>query len=172
MEEIGTVQPKYFGGFRSTLQWRKIELQTSFVYAIGQSMRQFDGSNFSYRTEGSTSEMYGPRRNVLQSTVNRWRVPGDITDYPRFTTGESNYFIMNTDNRFQRADYLAFRDLVLNYTLDKDPIKRFGLQYMRIGFQVDNLAVFSKFRSTDVTTGSAFGYPRTRNFLFNLQLTF
>lgn len=172
MEEIGTVQPKYFGGFRSTLQWRKIELQTSFVYAIGHSMRQFDGSNFSYRTEGSTSEMYGPRRNVLQSTVNRWRVPGDITDYPRFTTGASNYFMMNTDNRFQRADYLAFRDLVINYTLDKAHSKRFGLLYMRLGFQVDNLAVFSKFKSTDVTTGSAFGYPRTRNFLFNIQLTF
>ncbi len=175
MTKIGQSQPDYYGGFTSTWQWKNFELRAGFSYMAGHTIRSFDGRNFIFagnNNPNSTSELYGLRVNVLRETANRWRVPGDETDVPRFTKGTSLYFKMNSSDRFQKGDYLHMRDLSLNYYLHGRIIERIGMEYVRIGIQVDNLATFTKAHSTDITTGNAFGYPRTRKYLLNLQLTF
>ena len=171
--QIGNTQPTYHGGFATTFAFKQWEFRASFSYVTGKHLRTFDGRNFNYTSYGTTSEMYGARINVLKGTVNRWRVPGDETDYPRFTKGTSGYFVMNTDDRFQRADYLSLNDASFTYTIRGGYLnKNLGIKYLKVGAIANNVAVWSKFRSTDIRSGNAFGYPRTRQYALNLQLSF
>ncbi|MGN5953342.1 SusC/RagA family TonB-linked outer membrane protein [Sphingobacterium lactis] len=172
LTQIGNTQPTFHGGFATTVGWKDLEFRASFSYVTGKYLRTFDGRNFNYATYGTTSEIYGPRINQLKETANRWRIPGDITNIPVISKGTSRYFMMNSDDRFQNADYLSINDVSLSYTLRKPLIEKYGLSYVRFGFIANNVAIFSKFRSTDIRSGSAFGYPRTRKYALNLQISF
>ena len=83
-----------------------------------------------------------------------------------------NYDGMMTDDKYEKADYLAFRDLTVSYDLRGDWFKYIGLSRCRVGLQVSNVFVFTKYSGLDVTTGGAFNYPLPRTYMFNLSLGF
>ena len=79
---------------------------------------------------------------------------------------------MLTDDKFEDADFLAFRDLTVSYDLQGDWFKYIGLTRFRVGLQVSNVFVFTKYSGLDVTTGKPFNYPLPRTYMFNLSLGF
>lgn len=170
--EIGNEQPQYHGGFSTTFGWKSLELRASFSYIAGQTIRTFDSRNFVYSTTGSNSEIYGPQFNVLKTAIERWQVPGDQTDVPAITKNASRYVMMFTDDRFQRSDYLSLNDISLSYSFPTEITKKLGVKFLKAGFIANNIHVFTKFRSTDIRSGNAFGYPRARKYAFNLQFSF
>lgn len=172
MAMIGNTQPKYVGGFSTSLSWKRFDLRANFNYAVGHIIRTFDERQNAYSSSARQSEIYASRHNRLAIAANRWKTPGDITDYPRYSTESTTYFTLLTDNKFQKGDYLNFNNLSLTYNIPVEFLDMFGIQHCRIGFQVQNVYAWSRFRSTDVTTGSAFGYPNTRKFLLNVQAMF
>jgi hypothetical protein len=82
------------------------------------------------------------------------------------------YTAMITDDRYEKGDYLAFRDIALNYNVGAKFVKQLGMQNMRVGLQVQNAHNFTRYTGLDVTTGGAFNYPLPRMYVLNLQFSF
>lgn len=168
---LGTLNPKVTGGFSSTLSWKQLEVRLAFAYSAGHRLETFNERK--YAPNGSTrSEVHFSRTNRLKSAMNRWRTPGDITDTPRYSFRGASYHQMLTDDKYEKADFLAFRDLTVSYDLRGDWFKYIGLSRCRVGLQVSNVFVFTKYSGLDVTTGGAFNYPNPRTYMFNLSLGF
>lgn len=170
--KLGTVNPKVTGGFASTLTWKQLEVRLGFAYSAGHLLEAFNERQNAPNGSSTKSEVYFSRTNRLKSAMNRWRAPGDVTDTPRYSFMGRNYDGMMTDDKYEKADYLAFRDLTVSYDLRGDWFKYIGLSRCRVGLQVSNVFVFTKYSGLDVTTGGAFNYPLPRTYMFNLSLGF
>ena len=170
LTRIGNTNPKYYGGFNTTLQWKNLEFRASFSYATDIIAQAFNERSHSYSTTGN--DVYVGRLNRLKTAANRWRVPGDITNYPAYSLKNSTYYMILTDDKFEKAGYLKFQDISVNYNLKAPFMKAAGISSMRVGFVMSNIAVWSKFSGFDASTGSAFAYPMQRRYTLNLQLSF
>ena len=172
MEKLGTVNPKVTGGFTSTLTWKKLEVRASFSYSVGHLLETFNERKYAPSGANRSSEIYVSRTNRLKSAMNRWRTPGDITDTPRYQFNGAQYHNMYTDDKYEKGNYLAWRDLTFSYDLKNEWFDQIGLTRCRLGLQVQNLFTFTKYSGLDVTTGGAFNYPLPRTYMFNLSLGF
>lgn len=168
---LGTVNPKVTGGFTSTLTWKQLEVRLGFAYSVGHLLETFNEREYAPRG-GGNGEVFISRTNRLRTAMNRWRTPGDITNTPRYSFASNSYRQMLTDDKFEDADFLAFRDLTVSYDLQGDWFKYIGLTRFRVGLQVSNVFVFTKYSGLDVTTGKPFNYPLPRTYMFNLSLGF
>ena len=172
MEKLGSVTPKVTGGFSSTLTWKKLEVRASFAYSAGHLLETFNERKYAPSGANKSSEIYVSRTNRLKSAMNRWRAPGDITNTPRYQFNAAQYQNMYTDHKYEKGNYLAWRDLTFSYDLKNKWFDRIGLDRCRLGLQVQNLFTFTKYSGLDVTTGGAFNYPLPRTYMFNLSLGF
>lgn len=170
MEKLGTTNPKVTGGFTSTLNWKNLEIRAGFSFAAGHLLETFNERK--YAPTSKTSEIHVSRTNRLKSAANRWRTPGDITNTPRYQFNGTVYHNMFTDDKYEKGNYLAWRDLTFSYDLKNKWFNQIGLDRCRLGLQVQNLFVFTKYSGLDVTTGGAFNYPQLRTYMFNLSVGF
>ena len=172
MEKLGSVNPKVIGGFSSTLTWKNLEVRAGFSYSAGHLLESFNERKYAPSGANKRSEIYVSRTNRLKSAMNRWRTIGDITNTPRYQYNGMNYHDMITDDKYEKGNYLAFRDLTISYDLKNKWFDQIGLSRCRLGLQVTNLFVFTKYSGLDATTGGAFNYPLPRTYMFNLSLGF
>lgn len=172
MVNLGSVNPKVIGGFSSTLSWKNLEVRAGFSYSAGHLLETFNERKYAPAGENRQSEIYVSRTNRLRSAMNRWRTIGDITDTPRYQYNGTNYHSMVTDDKYEKGNYLAFRDLTVSYDLKNKWFAQMGVDRCRLGLQISNLFVFTKYSGLDVTTGGAFNYPLPRTYMFNLSLGF
>ena len=70
LEDSGSREPKFFGSFSTSLTYKNVSLQASFVYSLGSKIRLF--SLYNPIIEGISSDA-----NVRKEFTNRWEVPGD-----------------------------------------------------------------------------------------------
>ena len=160
------------GGFTSTFTWKDLELRAGFAYSAGHLLENFNERKYAPAGANKSSEIYVSRTNRLKNAMNRWRTPGDITDTPRYQFEGAVYHNLLTDDKYEKGNYLAFRDLTISYDLRNKYFEQIGLDRFRLGLQISNLFTFTKYSGLDVTTGGAFNYPLPRTYMFNLSLGF
>ena len=170
MVRLGTTNPVVTGGFTSTFTWKALELRAGFAYSAGHLLETFNERK--YAPTSKSSEIHVSRTNRLKNAMNRWRTPGDITDTPRYQFEGTIYHNMVTDDKYEKGNYLAFRDLTISYDWRNKYFEQIGLDRFRLGLQISNLFTFTKYSGLDVTTGGAFNYPLPRTYMFNLSLGF
>lgn len=171
MVQLGTTNPKVNGGFSSTFTWKSLEVRAGFSYSAGHLLETFNERKYA-PTGGKNSEIYVSRTNRLKSAADRWRTVGDITNTPRYQFDAMNYHSMVADDKYEKGNFLAFRDLTFSYDLKNKWFNQIGLERCRVGLQVSNLFVFTNYSGLDVTTGGAFNYPLPRTYMFNFSLGF
>lgn len=163
-----------------------------FIYGINNSMT-YKNFNLSILLEGSQgNEMLNATRIELegmtdpknQSTavLDRWRQPGDITNIPRSSFGNTDNSRIST--RFiEDASYLRFKAVTLGYTLPKSIIDKLNIKEIRLYATGENLFTITNYSGLDpevnafggsnTVRGIDFGiYPQTRNILFGASLKF
>lgn len=170
MENLGSLMPKYNGGFTSTVTWKSLELRAGFSYATGFLLEAFNERKNAPSGANRLSEIYVSKTNRLQSAMDRWRTIGDITNVPRYQGNSTNYHTLITDDKYEKGDYLSVRDITLTYNLKSDFLSKAGIKSCRIGAQVNNLKVFSRYSGLDATKAGAFNYPSPRTYMVNLSL--
>lgn len=171
MHELGSTNPKVVGGFSSSFIWKSLEVRAGFSYSAGHLLETFNERTNAHRGINN-SEIHVSRTNRLRSAADRWRTIGDVTNTPRYQYNSTSYHYMTTDDKYEKGNYLAFRDLTISYDLKNKWFEQIGLERCRLGLQVSNLFVFTKYSGLDVTTGGAFNYPLPRTYMFNLSLGF
>lgn len=172
MTNLGTINPKVTGGFTTSFIYKKLEVRASFAYSAGHLLETFNERTNAPQGASSSSEIHVSRVNRLKSAANRWRTIGDITNTPRYQFNTMVYHNMQTDDKYEKGNYLAWRDLNISYDLKNKWFEQIGLDRCRLGLQVQNLFTFTKYSGLDVTTGGAFNYPLPRTYMFNLSLGF
>lgn len=184
MQYLGRTNPKYTGGFGTYFRYKGIEFTTNWTFKTGHLVPNFNdyqNAPKNYATFNSTQAALGYSSDLAVSATNRerkylyyWQFSGDVTNVPRFTTSNTDYWCsMATSDNYSKGDYLRMTNLSLSYRFPSETIRRWcGMTNLTLGFNARNLLTFTKYRGMDVGTGSAFSYPVAREFNFKLTLGF
>jgi TonB-linked SusC/RagA family outer membrane protein len=192
MVYLGNVNPKWTGGFSTTLSYKGFTLYTRFEFALGHTIY----NDLVARTLGE----YQGTFNYIDWQKNAWSPTNPNSDIPKVYSadqrnapqGKKNYTrsnnagsVLNANNSrfYEKGDYLANREMTLSYDFAKSTLaKTKVLTQARVYVSVNNLFYITKFsgptpeppadsnnRITGVYAGT---YPTPRSFVIGVQVTY
>lgn len=188
----GNRLPKIYGGFGTEFKYANLTLSASFAYKVGQKVRLLE------LYPGGTQNMPMPENNMSAEFVNRWRQPGDElnTSIPALSNAAlsnnsmyallANTYILpwqstlwwaydQSDVRTAKGSYIRWQNLSLYYDLPDKNLKRLGISNVRIGFQAQNLCVFTfdkKLKGMDPEQIRYIGLPVLPSYNCSLNFSF
>ena len=153
----GDSEPKVFGNVGTNLYWKGGNLNMVFKYDLGAD---YYNSTLAERVEGANPR-YNADRRVLN---NRWKEPGQHALYKNIKEYTTTYI----SSRFvQKENTLQLTSLSLSYDLNREWIRKFGLNTMRLSFYMNDV-----FRASTVKNERGLDYPFQRSFVFGLNIGF
>lgn len=153
----GDSEPKVFGNVGTNLYWKGWNLNMVFKYDLGAD---YYNSTLAERVEGANPR-YNADRRVLN---NRWKEPGQHALYKNI----KEYMTTYISSRFvQKENTLQLTSLSLSYDLNREWIRKFGLNTMRLSFYMNDV-----FRASTVKNERGLDYPFQRSFVFGLNIGF
>ena len=153
----GDSEPKVFGNVGTNLYWKGWNLNMVFKYDLGAD---YYNSTLAERVEGANPR-YNADRRVLN---NRWKEPGEHALYKNIKEYTTTYI----SSRFvQKENTLQLTSLSLSYDLNREWIRKFGLNTMRLSFYMNDV-----FRASTVKNERGLDYPFQRSFVFGLNIGF
>lgn len=164
--KIGDPNPDFIAGITNNFSFKNIDLSVFLHSIYGNDV--FNGTLI-YLESGSGED------NQTTNMVNRWKKPGDITDYPKVgDTYKSSRFIEN-------GSFLRIKNITLGYTLPKNTAKKIRLKSARFYISGQNLYTFTPYTGMDpevnyysvdniVMGTDFFTYPQSRTFLFGINI--
>jgi TonB-dependent starch-binding outer membrane protein SusC len=162
-----TQDPKFVGGFGTTISYEGFTLNALFTYAIDQ-----------YRYNGSLAVVEDPTlvsiSNQATSILREWQQPGDITDIPAPGFGSTRLLL--TDRYIEDASFLRLRNVTFAYNVDRDVLEKTKLfTGLRIYLQAQNLFTWSKWRGFDPESNinsTFFEFPTPRTWTVGIDVNF
>ena len=173
---LGSILPKVFGGFGTSINAYGIDFSCQFSYQLGG--RYYDGTYQSLmHTQRSAGSAW--HKDVLR----HWTPENPNTDVPRLedVAVESQ---TATDRFLISSNYLSINNVTLGYTLPAKFTRKFFVESLRIYVAGENLAVFSARKGVDprynlglgsYTSGSGLNsgnYSAMRTITGGITLTF
>lgn len=166
---IGDPNPDFTYGMTNTFSWKGFDLSIFIQGSYGNDIYNMSRHN----TEGM---MDG--KNQTTVVLDRWRIPGQITDVPRasFTLRNSTYFV-------EDGSYLRLKNVSLSYSFSGKWMKKAGITRLQPYFSATNLLTWTKYKGMDpevnqygnsgAVQGVDYGtYPHCRSYVFGLNLEF
>lgn len=169
-----------YGGFTNTFSYKGIELSAFFQYDYGRDL--YNSQNTFWMRNAATL------RNGLESNfLDRWTIPGQVTDSPRPIDGgsESNMASQyRSSSRFlEDASYIRLKTLTLAYALPAHVAAKIKARQIRIYAQGVNLITWTKWSGYDpefyidpspnaTFTSNQGAIPPLRSYTFGLQVGF
>ena len=163
-----------------------------FIYAINNSF-SYKGFGLQILLEGSygndmlnatrieTEGMIDPKNQSIE-VLHRWKQPGDITDIPRASFGNTDNSRIST--RFiEDGSYLRFKAVTFSYNFNQKIIEKLKLSNFKLYVTGENLITLTNYSGYDpevnaygganVERGIDFGtYPQSRTLLFGMNVSF
>ena len=139
--ECGSVLPKVYGGFGTSLRVYGFDLSAQFSFQLGG--RYYDGTYQSLmHTDSSVGSAW--HKDVLKS----WSEENRNSDIPRLD-GDTSIGQSPVDRFLISSDYLSINNVTLGYTFPEKWMTRIKMGSIRIYFTADNLAVASARKGVD-----------------------
>ena len=174
--ELGSVLPKLYGGFGTTLKAYGFDFSAQFSFQLGG--RYYDGT---YQALMHTSSGIGTawHKDVLKS----WTEANKDSRIPRLD-GDTSVGQTAVSNYLISSDYLSINNITLGYTLPERLASTIKLSGVRVYVAGDNLAVKSARKGMDprysmglgsLTSGSGLNsgsYSAMRTITAGVTLTF
>ena len=183
---VGNIFPNITGGFSTTLNYKGISLYARFDYALGHTLY----NDLKARTLGQ----YQGTWNIITDVKNMWTEENPNTDLSKYYFGDqvikknitrsnngSTAANNNNSNYYEKADYLALRELTLSYNLPKAWTSKCFIQDASVYVTGQNLFYITGYEGTspEPAVSTTYGqgidngrYPTPRTVLFGLSLTF
>ena len=139
--ELGTVMPKLYGGFGTTLRFYGFDFSAQFAYQLGG--KYYDGT---YQALMHTSSAVGQAWH--KDVLNSWSEENPNSNIPRLD-GDTSVGQTAVDNYLISSDYLSINNVTLGYTFPKKATAKIGIEALRVYVAGDNLAVLSARRGVD-----------------------
>ncbi|WP_394972815.1 SusC/RagA family TonB-linked outer membrane protein [uncultured Croceitalea sp.] len=136
----GTLIPRYYGSWLNDFRYKGFFLRTLTSFKAGHVFRYFDGSFTSSPFLANVPEDYNDRWQQL-GDENRTDIPALVSiqggaSSPGYTQ------LSNADKFVDSAAHIRLRQLSFGYDFRSEDLKKIKFQALRVGFQVDNLAVW------------------------------
>lgn len=170
---IGDANPNFNYAITNNFSYKNFNLQ---IFLQGSY-----GNDILNATRIETEGMIDPKNQSI-TVLNRWRQPGDITDIPRASFGNTDNSRIST--RFiEDASYLRFKAVTLGYDFNDAIITKINVSSLRLYVTGENLLTFTNYTGFDpevnafgganVERGIDFGsYPQSRTILFGMNVSF
>lgn len=188
---IGNATPVCFGGLNNTFRYRDFDLNIFFTYSIGGEVLNatkiynskagktnynvlsvMDSSNRFTYIDNSGNLISDP---ATLAAVNAGRTTASIYDSESGDTYIHSWAV-------EDASFLRLSNLTLGYTVPSRLTRRIHVDRLRFYFTASNLFIITKYSGYDpevstvsnaLTPGIDFGgYPRSRSYVFGLNLSF
>ncbi len=134
----GITDPKYFGGFGFTADYKGFALTTQFSYMIGMRIYNNERNNL----ENPDYFYDNMNQDLLRG---EWQKPGDLASIPspgNLYQGETTRFIENNS-------FLRLRNIMLSYSLPKIVTDRLKMSNIMLYVSGTNLFTATKYRGRD-----------------------
>jgi TonB-linked SusC/RagA family outer membrane protein len=166
---IGDPNPDFTFGMTNTITYKGFSLNLLLQGSYGNDI--YNASRI--ETEG----MYDGK-NQSKAILDRWRIPGQITDTPKagFDIKTSSYFV-------EDGSYLRVKDITLAYEFKKAFLSRLGIARLQPYVTATNLLTLTNYSGMDPevnqwgNSGAVQGidwgtYPQTKSFVFGVNVEF
>jgi TonB-linked SusC/RagA family outer membrane protein len=169
-EILGSPEPKFLGGFNTDVSYKGIMLSVNFSYKYGNKV-------LIEELHYLNSDGYWFSRNQVNTALDYWKEPGDITRNPKpipDNTSNSNAY---TNPRWMfDGSYLRIKNITLSYTIPEALTNKIKVSNLRVYASALNLYTFHDVDYWDPERGEegmGFGiYPMTKSMVIGLDLTF
>lgn len=166
---IGDPNPDFTFGLTNTFSWKNIDLSVFLQGSYGNDV--YNASRM--ETEG----MYDGK-NQTTVVLDRWKIPGQITDVPKagFNIKNSTYFV-------EDGSYLRVKSVTLSYNIRNKFLSKIGVSRLQPYFTANNLLTWTNYSGMDPevnqwgTNGAVQGidwgtYPQSKSFMFGVNVDF
>ena len=174
--DLGSVLPKLYGGFGTSLKAYGFDFSAQFSFQLGG--RYYDGT---YQALMHTSSSAGTawHKDALKS----WTEERPSSEFPRLD-GDTSVGQTAVSNYLISSNYLSINNITLGYTLPERVTSAVNIDELRVYVSADNLAVISARRGVDprysmglgsLTSGSGLNsgsYSAMRTVTAGITLTF
>ena len=138
---LGSVLPKLFGGFGTSVNAYGFDFSCQFSFQLGG--KYYDGSYQALmHTQASAGQAW--HKDIL----NAWTPENTNTDIPR-NDGDIQVAQSALDRFLISSNYLSLNNVTLGYTLPNKFTKKFGVEGLRLYVAGDNLAVLTARKGMD-----------------------
>jgi TonB-linked SusC/RagA family outer membrane protein len=135
---IGNPTPDFVGGFTNRLVYKAFTLEA--VCSFSQGNQLYNGVRASLESQSNAN-------NQLQSVVNRWRTPGQITNMPKAAWGDPMGNSSFSDRWIEDGSFFRLKTLSFSYEL---PVKgKKAIKSVTIYATGNNLITFTKYLGYD-----------------------
>lgn len=135
----GSPIPKITGGFGTNLNVKNWFASALFSYAAGNKIYE-DFTTFYLRTNNFSLVSY----NGDQELMDRWQKPGDITNIPKLSYSQNNFFHSASSRHLYDGDFLRLRDITIGYNLRSEYLKQIGITGLTLSLKGNNLWTWVK----------------------------
>jgi TonB-linked SusC/RagA family outer membrane protein len=140
---LGTLFPKFYGGITNNITFKGFDLSAFFSFQYGNSVFNFN----KYILEGGGTR--DASRSLLESQMDRWTHPGQVTNTPRVTSVGNNYNIEQNSRYLEDGSFIRLKTLTLGYTLPKKLTNKLKIDRLRIYVEGTNLWLLTKYTGPD-----------------------
>ena len=166
---IGDPNPDFTYGMSNTFSYRGINLSVLLQGSYGNDI---------YNVSRMETEGMYDGKNQSTRVLNRWRIPGQITNIPKagFDMKNSSYFVEN-------GSYLRVKNITLSYDIKNSLLRKWGITKLLPYVTFNNLITWTKYKGMDpevnqygnsgTVQGVDYGtYPQSKSFLLGLNIEF
>lgn len=166
---IGDPNPDFTFGLTNNFSWKGFNLNILLQGSVGNDI---------YNVSRMETEGMYDGKNQSTKVLDRWRVPGQITNVPKagWNIKNSSYFVEN-------GSYLRVKSVSLSYDVPRKIISKLGINRLQPYFTASNLLTWTSYSGMDpevnqygnngAVQGIDWGtYPLNRSFVFGLKLEF
>ncbi|MFA6084678.1 SusC/RagA family TonB-linked outer membrane protein [Mucilaginibacter sp.] len=166
---IGTLDPKFYGGFRNTFSYKQFQLDIFLQFAKQRGP--------SYLQQIYQNGPVGSMKNQPELMSERWQHPGDQAIFEKFTmlagsaAGKAANSFIFSDAAYTDASYLRFKTVSFSYTFSNEFLKKMNVTGCRLFINAQNLFTVTKYIG-DPESQSIYNVPPLRTIAAGLQFTF
>lgn len=178
---IGSGFPKFTYGFGTDMTYKGFDLSLFFQGVSGYKI--FNALKY----EGMFVD---PRYNQYADIMNRYHAVNNPNgSLPRVTIEDKNSNQRMSDYYVDKGDYLRLKVLTVGYTLDKNLVRKIGMQNVRLYVTMQNLFTITGYKGYDPDLGEAYAddvdvsgvsevgvdrgqFPQPKTFIMGLNINF
>lgn len=167
----GSPEPKFTGGFNTTVAWKGLQLSAFFEFAGGNYV--WNVNEYAYlNSDGKEMLM-----NQKASALNYWKKPGDTGCNPKPIAGNTTNSAEGISDRWlERGDFCRVKDVTLSYSFQKPVLNALHLKGLKVYVSGLNLFCFNGVDYWDpaisLTGAGAGNYPLTKSIVGGLEVSF
>lgn len=166
----GSPEPKFIGGFNTSVSWKGFSLSTFLEFKQGNKVLIVE--NRYINADGNQMSM-----NQTINALDYWKKPGDTGVNPKPIAGQStNSYTFASTRWLEDGSYTRIKDITLSYNLPQSITSKMKIGGLKVYFSALNLYTFHNVNFWDPergVTGMGTGiYPMTKTYIGGIELSF